>query len=578
MPGSLVFTSTATLTDDSADGVSVKLDGAGNAYVMWTTRDDVNPGLQRQVRLRYTKIPAGGGAPTTELLETYQTPSATSPTLAIAFDVNAAGDAAFVKFRSTNNTATTTITDEYWGWTRPAGGTDTTPELLTSASRTGNQGNPDTNGEAYLTSLNVGLNDARDVMASWFRGAFPFNTSSVDVVNGTVADGFGAIEHPPVADVTKIFYTSIPSVLDATGRTTLGASLNIGGKVRVQIFTRSRTGTWAGPQTPLPTGDHNYNPTFAADPSGRVMLVITPGASTYAIDTAMAEPGQAFDTPKLLVSGLSGLQRAMPAFGASGDGVLAWVFDQNAAYVTDAVGYDVSPPQLRSLTIPAAGTADSLLDFSVAPFDIWSPVTTTWIFDGVTSDGATQSHVFGDAGNKAVSVTATDTFGNAATANGSVDVAAAPVIAPPVVVPPTPARDTTAPAVSGFAFSPAAFAVGKKATPLVAKVVRGSTLKFTLSEAGAVTIKVVRELPGLRSGKRCVAPKKGKKGKKCTRLKTMGTLKRTGVAGANKIAFSGRLGKRALGVGRYRATFVVKDVAGNSPRPVVAKFRIIPAR
>jgi hypothetical protein len=183
--------------------------------------------------------------------------------------------------------------------------------------------------------------------------------------------------------------------------------------------------------------------------------------------------------------------------------------------------------------------------------------------------------VFGDAGNKAVSFTATDTFGNAATANGSVDVAAAPVIAPPVVVPP---RDRTAPAVSGFAFSPAAFAVGKKATPLVAKVVRGSTLKLTLSEAGAVTIKVVRELPGLRSGKRCVAPKKGKKGKKCTRLKTMGTLKRTGVAGANKIAFSGRLGKRALGVGRYRATLVVKDVAGNSPRPVVAKFRIIPAR
>lgn len=63
----------------------------------------------------------------------------------------------------------------------------------------------------------------------------------------------------------------------------------------------------------------------------------------------------------------------------------------------------------------------------------------------------------------------------------------------------------------------------------------------------------------------------------CTRLKNVGTLKRTGTTGQDSVAFTGKLGRRALGVGRYRATIVVTDAAGNKSVPRSASFRIVPA-
>jgi hypothetical protein len=47
------------------------------------------------------------------------------------------------------------------------------------------------------------------------------------------------------------------------------------------------------------------------------------------------------------------------------------------------------------------------------------------------------------------------------------------------------------------------------------------------------------------------------------------------VAGANRKKFSGRIGKRALRPGRYRATLVATDAAGNHSRPKRLAFRIV---
>jgi uncharacterized delta-60 repeat protein len=215
----------------------------------------------------------------------------------------------------------------------------------------------------------------------------------------------------------------------------------------------------------------------------------------------------------------------------------------------------------QSVAFSDAGSADpdgSIVDYS-------------WDFgDGTTASGAAVNHAYSAPGSYTATLTVRDDYGLTASATQALTVTAV-VTAPP--------RDTIAPVATAFAFSPASFAVARAATPLVAKrAKRGSSIKFKLSEAASLGIVIARERPGLKRGKRCIAPIKGKKGKRCTRLKKMGTLKRTGVGGANKIAFSGRIGKRALGVSRYRATLVATDAAGNKSARIVARFRIVSAR
>jgi hypothetical protein len=52
-------------------------------------------------------------------------------------------------------------------------------------------------------------------------------------------------------------------------------------------------------------------------------------------------------------------------------------------------------------------------------------------------------------------------------------------------------------------------------------------------------------------------------------------MKLEGGAGVNKFAFSGRLGRKALAPGGYRATLVARDGAGNDSAPKLASFTIV---
>ena len=48
-----------------------------------------------------------------------------------------------------------------------------------------------------------------------------------------------------------------------------------------------------------------------------------------------------------------------------------------------------------------------------------------------------------------------------------------------------------------------------------------------------------------------------------------------GVAGENSFPFSGRIGKKKLKPGRYRATLTAKDPAGHVSKPKRLSFRIV---
>jgi hypothetical protein len=129
--------------------------------------------------------------------------------------------------------------------------------------------------------------------------------------------------------------------------------------------------------------------------------------------------------------------------------------------------------------------------------------------------------------------------------------------APAADTPPTggdqpPPTDTTAPVISHLGFSKKTFAVGRARTAIAA-LAHGTKLRYTLSEAATVTIKI----------------------QKLKTRRVVGTLTRSGAKGANTIKFSGRIGKRALRPGRYRAVLTAADAAGNRSAPVHVSFRVV---
>ena len=154
--------------------------------------------------------------------------------------------------------------------------------------------------------------------------------------------------------------------------------------------------------------------------------------------------------------------------------------------------------------------------------------------------------------------------------------------APPrVQVAPPP--DTTPAVISGFGMTNGRFRVGLDRTPKSAAAARrrrarvGSAFRFRLSEQARVVITIERKLSGRNVGKRCRAPSKRlRRHKRCTRYQKRGSLtRRNRRAGRNRIAFSGRIGVKALRVGRYRATVAATDPAGNRSKRRSTSFRIV---
>ena len=127
-------------------------------------------------------------------------------------------------------------------------------------------------------------------------------------------------------------------------------------------------------------------------------------------------------------------------------------------------------------------------------------------------------------------------------------------VAPGGVAPGGAASDRVAPVLSRVSLSAARFRVGKARTAVSAAkaLKRGTTVRFTLSEAATVKLAIAR---------------KGQK-------KAVATLTRRGKKGASRVAFSGRIAKKALRSGRYVLTLTATDAAGNRSLAKTLSFRI----
>ena len=92
-----------------------------------------------------------------------------------------------------------------------------------------------------------------------------------------------------------------------------------------------------------------------------------------------------------------------------------------------------------------------------------------------------------------------------------------------------------------------------------------------------MTVTFERASPGRRVGKACRKPAaKLRRHRACTRYVLAGKLTRRSLGtGARQIAFSGRLGAKALALGGYRLTLVATDPAGNRSTPHQLSFTIV---
>jgi glucose/arabinose dehydrogenase len=142
--------------------------------------------------------------------------------------------------------------------------------------------------------------------------------------------------------------------------------------------------------------------------------------------------------------------------------------------------------------------------------------------------------------------------------------------------------DRRAPVVTRLRMARRSFAVSRRSTAVIARAAarapQGSAFRFTLSERSTVILRIDRATSGRRVGKRCVAPtRRLRRRRACTRFVRAGTLTRSLPSGLRSIAFSGRIGRRALRVGSYRAVVTAVDAARNVSRARTVTFQILRA-
>jgi hypothetical protein len=196
--------------------------------------------------------------------------------------------------------------------------------------------------------------------------------------------------------------------------------------VIVQAATRPGGGAWLGPDDLSAGGLSSAEaPQVAVDPAGNAAAVWARSTGSPTVVEAATKPAAGGWLPPVPLSEL-GNNAVEPqiSLDPAGDGVAVWSRENGVNAIVQGAGFDRAGPQLRSLSIPEAGTARQPVSFSVSPFDVWSGVgATSWQFgDGAAAAGTVAEHTFGHPGVYRVTVESVDTFGNASEASGEVTV------------------------------------------------------------------------------------------------------------------------------------------------------------
>jgi hypothetical protein len=225
--------------------------------------------------------------------------------------------------------------------------------------------------------------------------------------------------------------------------------------------------------------------------------------------------------------------------------------------------YDATPPRFTGAAIPARVERAVPTAMSVTVADAFggaTPPQIGWDFgDSTRATGATVRHAYARAGRYSLGVVVRDLGGNAAGGTQSVEVV-----------------DTRRPGFADLAMLRDRFRVARGATAISATAA-GTRFTYELTELARVRIGIERAVAGRRAGGRCVRVRRGRPrtGRRCTAWARAGALRRGFAEGRRRVGFSGRIGRRALTPGRYRAVLTARDPSGNLSRARRIGFRVV---
>jgi PKD repeat protein len=211
-----------------------------------------------------------------------------------------------------------------------------------------------------------------------------------------------------------------------------------------------------------------------------------------------------------------------------------------------------------SLAGAKAGAPISFTGTASAPEPGDSIASYSWAFDdGVTTAGQAVPHAFAKPGTHTATVTATDVLGVSATASVAVTISA----------PGGPGcLCKKLSAISKLKLTPNSFRAARRGASL-SKPPLGTSITYTLAATGNVTFTISHAVAGVKHGKSCLAPKRGRHGKRCRRYVSMtGSFAHMSKAGANTVHFTGRLHGKRLKPGTYLLLARYEGPAGKVTR------------
>jgi PKD repeat protein len=333
----------------------------------------------------------------------------------------------------------------------------------------------------------------------------------------------------------------------------------------VQAAFMPAGGAWQAPVEI--SGEGAYAPQVAFDGQGDALAVWDGEDGT--VQSAFKPVGGEWQAPVDIGNG-GGPQVAIDG---QGDAIAAWTGEDGI----QATGYVAAGPVLNDVSIPSEGTVGQPLTFSVSPFDVWSVLgETSWSFgDGASAMGTSVTHTYTAAGTYEVMLHSADTLGNVTSTSDKVTIAPASATAPSGSEPTSGSPVSESPASE----PPAIGTVSQSASVWHerGKSRAGTTFALSLNEQATVDFSFLRHVNGRMVGRRCLAttPRNAGYGA-CSRAVITGALSFPGRRGMNTVGFQGLVShSKKLEPGRYTLVITATNVAGQHSSPKSLSFTIV---
>jgi PKD repeat protein len=527
----------------------VAVDADGDAVAVWASDTDGDESMLAAVR------PAGGAWEPPVTLDSGEYTVA-NPRVAI----DPRGDVTAVWTSTSSARANTFV----WAAVRPAGKSWETPVDLSDSGQ--NAAEPQ-----------VAVDPHGNTTAVWdlFSGTSRGGPSHVVQAATRPAGGSWQTQVDLSAGFTSESSAQPEVAVDAQGDATAVWDLYDGSSYITQAAARPAGGSWQ-PPVDLATGGHTpTDPQVALDPHGDATAVWDLDDGTSRITQAAARPAGGSWQPAVDLSRPGARLQQEPQVTADPQGNVTaiWQFCDDDGQIVQADGYAAAGPQLRALSIPAAGTAGIPMSFSVSPLDVWSPVASTnWSFgDGQTATDDTVTHTYTNPGSYTVRASSVDTLSNTTSTTANITIAPAPTQTTP-----TPATL----ALTHVSQAHRRWREGAKHATIARKPKRapvGTSFSFTVNETARVGFAFTQTVSGRKVSGKCQPSTKHNHGDpRCRRTITRATPTYTTTTGRHQLAFQGQTSKhKRLPPGAYTLTLTATNASGRRSRPHTLRFTIV---